>query len=314
MFSTQINPEQAASLNSDHPYNPAASGARSLSRIPAPTNPNAMPQTNAQRKAFLLEMLPTYHNHEKTFDKGTNRHGRTHAARSFVFSIAMGNIRKEKGVTVDLNAVALATAGHDTGRLSNAGDDNGSEARSGDNVNAAVERRYPGAAGYAWKTQVKANITAKTADQTTIEGYLFKSAASLDYSRLGNFDEEKFPFLQEPIVTEDGLVVAMNNGQRRQLMKEALLLAQRTDPRSSRGEEMKRLSRNVTDLEQNGAPANEIAAARNLRDELNAELDAKEREQTENLSDQDIVDLVENVIRSSPKDFPLLTKYYLNAE
>ena len=62
------------------------------------------------------------------------------------------------------------------------------------------------------------------------------------------------------------------------------------------------------------APANEIAAARNLRDGLNAELDAKEREQTENLSDRDVVDLVEDVIRSSPKDFPLLTKYYLNAE
>ena len=67
-------------------------------------------------------------------------------------------------------------------------------------------------------------------------------------------------------------------------------------------------------LARQNALANEIAAARNLRDELNAELDAKEREQTENLSDQDIVDLVENVIRSSPKDFPLLTKYYLNAE
>ena len=72
--------------------------------------------------------------------------------------------------------------------------------------------------------------------------------------------------------------------------------------------------RSFADLEQNGAPAAEITAAQNLRDELSAELAAAEREQTANLSDQDIVDLVENVIRSSPKDFPLLAKYYLNAE
>ena len=32
------------------------------------------------------------------------------------------------------------------------------------------------------------------------------------------------------------------------------------------------------------------------------------------LTDQQIVDLVENAIRSRPQDFPFLTKYYLNAE
>ena len=38
-----------------------------------------------------------------------------------------------------------------------------------------------------------------------------------------------------------------------------------------------------------------------------------EIDQTENLSDEQIVELVENAIRSRPQDFPLLTKYYLNA-
>ena len=38
-----------------------------------------------------------------------------------------------------------------------------------------------------------------------------------------------------------------------------------------------------------------------------------ETAQTETLSDQQIVELVEMSIRDNPLDFPLLTKYYLNA-
>ena len=40
----------------------------------------------------------------------------------------------------------------------------------------------------------------------------------------------------------------------------------------------------------------------------------REKAQTENLTDQQIVDLVEDAIRSRPQDFPFLTKYYLNAD
>ena len=40
----------------------------------------------------------------------------------------------------------------------------------------------------------------------------------------------------------------------------------------------------------------------------------REKEQADTLTNQQIVDLVENAIRSRPQDFPLLTKYYLNAE
>jgi hypothetical protein len=36
--------------------------------------------------------------------------------------------------------------------------------------------------------------------------------------------------------------------------------------------------------------------------------------QSETMSDAQIVELVENAIRDNPNDFPLLTKYYLNAE
>ena len=79
-------------------------------------------QFKAATQAFLLEMLPLYHGHEKTFDKGTNWHGRTHATRSFVLSIAMANILRERGVALDINSVALVTAGHDTGRMGNGAD------------------------------------------------------------------------------------------------------------------------------------------------------------------------------------------------
>ena len=36
--------------------------------------------------------------------------------------------------------------------------------------------------------------------------------------------------------------------------------------------------------------------------------------QTDTLSDREVVELVENAIRTRPQDFPLLVKYYLNAE
>ena len=62
-------------------------------------------------------------------------------------------------------------------------------------MNAGVEKRYPGAAGAAWKAQVKANITTPSAEQNTIEGYLFKSADSLDYWRVGDLNENNFPLL-----------------------------------------------------------------------------------------------------------------------
>ena len=40
----------------------------------------------------------------------------------------------------------------------------------------------------------------------------------------------------------------------------------------------------------------------------------EEIRQTQEVSDEAIVEMVENDIRSNPNDFPLLTKYYLNAE
>ena len=46
---------------------------------------------------------------------------------------------------------------------------------------------------------------------------------------------------------------------------------------------------------------------------IEEEMARLETAQTETLSDQQIVELVEKSIRDNPQDFPLLTKYYLNA-
>ena len=311
----QINPAQAQQLAEEYPYDPANSGARRLKGIPAPANPDALPQNMAARKAFLVDrMLPIYHEHEKGFDYGTNWHGRTHATRSFVFSIAMGNILREKGVKVDMNAVSLATAGHDTGRESNGRDTAASEKRSADTVVAAVNKAYPNAAGPAWSAQVSANITTKTAEQETIEGYLFKCADSLDYSRIDDLDEKHFPFLKGPIATDEGLVLLADAGLRRQLMKEAKLLSQLTSPTAARNDDIKGLQVQILALDESNAPQNEIEAVQKLKEKAENEVRAQERNQTDTLTNQQVVDLVENAIRSRPQDFPLLTKYYLNAE
>ncbi len=310
----QINHEQADRLEAAFPYAPGNSGGRHLTRMPAPDNPMAMPQNKDARKEFLLRMLPMYHNHEKTFDTGRNWHGRTHATRSFVFSIAMANILREKGVAVDLNAVALGTAGHDTGRKGNGRDKKEWEAQSADNVNAAMDQLYPDAAGEAWKGQLKANIMATDENQTTIEGYLLRSADSLDYSRISELDPQYFPFLKTPITTDDGFVVNADESLRTRLMREAKLLSERTDPGTIHVADTKRFLQQMVELDVRGAPPNEKLAVQNLHEQIMDGVRERQIEQTETMTNAQIVEMVENVIRDNPQDFPLLTKYYLNAE
>ena len=83
----------------------------------------------------------------------------------------------------------------------------------------------------------------------TIEGYLFKSADSLDYSRIDELDEAHFQFLKEPIATADGLVLPVDKGIRRQLMKEAKLLTQLTSPRTALKAEHRQLMVELANLQ-----------------------------------------------------------------
>lgn len=55
--------------------------------------------------------------------------------------------------------------------------------------------------------------------------------------------------------------------------------------------------------------------AKNTRlQEIENEMQQGEIEQTNTLTDRQVVELVENAIRARPQDFPFLAKYYLNAE
>ena len=222
----------------------------------------------------------------------------------------MSNILKEKGVPVDLNAVSLGTAGHDTGRTQNGKEIEGSEERSADNVNAKIDEMYPGAAGDAWKGQVKASITSEEENQTTIEGYVFKSADSIEIARLGEIDMKKFPFLREPIVGGNGVIVMPDQQLREALIKEAQKLGVATSPRA-------RLSADIVDLTKQVLTAKTDVERNMLQQEQKrkvADAMRHEKEQTDTLSDDEIVELVEKTIRDNPQDYPLLTKYYLNAE
>ena len=86
-------------------------------------------------------------------------------------------------------------------------------------------------------------------------------------------------------------------------------LTELTSPRVPLEAERKRLTIELMNL-----PDGPEFNAKNARKrELEQQMHQAEIDQTENLSDEQIVELVENAIRSRPQDFPLLTKYYLNA-
>ncbi len=123
------------------------------------------------------------------------------------------------------------------------------KAEVGQKKAAAVNAAYPGAAGPGWTVQIQANITSTSAEQDTIEGYLFKSADSLDYSRIDELDEAHFPFLKEPIATADGLVLPVDKGIRRQLMKEVKLLTELTSPRTALEAEHRQLMVELANLQ-----------------------------------------------------------------
>ncbi len=81
----------------------------------------------------------------------------------------------------------------------------GEDQRDGEGVHRVdlrVERgvrreRQQGAPGEEWIDATKKNICAPDKDNTqrTIEGYVFKSADSIEIARIGEVDMKQFPFL-----------------------------------------------------------------------------------------------------------------------
>ena len=68
------------------------------------------------------------------------------------------------------------------------------------------------------------------------------------YWRIDELDENKFPFLQQSILTDDGILVVRDGATRRQLMKEAKLLTELTSPRVRLDDERKRLEKELDEM------------------------------------------------------------------
>ena len=251
---------------------------------------------------LLMGALPAYGSHEKTFDDGRNTHGRGHATRVFIFANALGNIMRERGVPVDMGALATTAAGHDMGRQGS-GDDHW-EKDSGALVEQLAENTYPGAYGDEWKAQANRNVSAghgPEADaQRSVEGLIMKAADSLDYTRVAPLDPKRFHFLEKTLVV-GGVHVMQDEGLRRALLHEAELLAKATSPLAARREEIIRLKASDNEAER--------AQGQALDDEV-----ANAERELAKLTDEQVVERIEAEIRDNPAKYPLLTKYYLDAE
>ena len=86
-------------------------------------------------------------------------------------------------------------------------------------------------------------------------------------------------------------------------------LTELTSPRVRLDDERKRLEKELDEM----PDGPEFNLKNDRLQQIERQSNEAENRQTETLTDQQIVDLVENAIRSNPQDFPLLTKYYLNA-
>lgn len=272
-----------------------------VERPAMPTAPASLTALGpAGRRDFLVRCcLPRYREHERTFDAGTEFHGRTHATRTFIFAQVLGNILREKHVDVNVDALALAAAGHDIGRQKN-GDDL-DEARSADITAQLVAADHELSAEFS--QAFKECITSKMDTARTLEAWLLHCADSLDYGRVGVFDPGRFPFYKESIMQE-GMVMIPTNKERllTGLAKEANMLATMTHPQAS--------MRTIADdlLLQAGTDSKKMDQYRELK-KMCADMTML---RTEKESDEEVVTRIETVIRNNPQTFPLLTKYYLS--
>ncbi|MBQ3893111.1 MAG: DUF3626 domain-containing protein [Mailhella sp.] len=287
----EIAPETARKLDDLHPgYAP----------MPAPADPQSMPQDEAQRRAFCVQVMDGYLEHEKTFEEGVSTHGRGHIARAYIFANAMCNMLEEQGIKVDKNAVLCGIAGHDLGR-EGPGNDNWEE-RSG---NMTVERMGTAfgadAMGQEYGQEIKNCIHAHKSP--TLEGMLLNAADSLDIGRTKDFMPEYFRFLQGRQGETPG---AEAQRIRKQLAKEADLLQRLTNPLCANKEAIQRfqLLANDPDL-----PRQKQDEYLELQKSIIKSAGDAFRSDWE-VSSEDYLARFENVVRSHPKMFPLLSKYY----
>ena len=265
------------------------------------------PKGIRETRRFLLNSLDAYKNLERLErenDAMYDEHGRTHATRVFIFGNVLGNILREKGLKVDVNAVAMMGAGHDGGRQDNSVDIY--ENASAEIVRNQVKTDFPGA-GDAYADAVADAITTDDYTASTVEAYLLHSADSLDFWRVDVLDKDFFPFLREDVTGSDGhggeVTVKADPALRKQLDRESYELMRLTHEKSKILREMERLERNGQEDTEEYRKLQEEINSEGMRERWNARMER---------SNEEIVDSIEQVIRENPAKFPLLTKYYLN--
>ena len=284
-----VAPETAAELDRLHPGYPV---------FPAAAHPEAMPADGAGRRAFLVNNLDAYINHEQTFERGTSVHGRGHIARAFIFASAMCSILEEQGVSMDRNAVLCGITGHDLGRQGG-GQDRWEARSAGMTVDAMKAAFGNDTLGATYEQAVGDSIDAHRGQ--TLEAMLLNAADSLDIGRTQQFDPERFAFLhgrggEKPTAEAREI--------RQQLAVEADLLQRLTNPLCQ--------ARNVLDklvMEAGTAPAPVAESYMEQRRDLLAGVAQKFADEW-TIDADTFVRNMEKTIADNPDLFPLLSRYY----
>lgn len=283
-------------LNRSHPaYQP----------FPAPAMPERLPQNDAQRRSFLVNAMlgsdGPYANFERTHEPDSATHGRGHIARTFIFASAFCNILDNQGVHADHNAVLMGISGHDMGRQGS-GDDYW-EKQSAELLTGSIAAAYgEEAAGETYNDAVQACIADPTSP--TLERRLLNAADSLDVGRTKEFElDHRFCFLIAPGAPASPQSEAQR--LREQLAREADLLQRISDPLCMYRPAVDELTHAAL-----AAAPREVEAIQGKMTALRSVISAGYAGLRE-LSGEEFMTYIENMIRANPKLFPVLHKHYI---
>ncbi|MBR6906348.1 MAG: hypothetical protein IKN33_05355, partial [Selenomonadaceae bacterium] len=260
-----------------------------------------LPQNEAQRRAFCVNVMDNYMDIEKIHEKGRSVHGRGHIARSYIFANVMCNMLEEAGIKVDKNAVLLSISGHDMGR-SGRGNDQWEKNSANMTVGAMQQHYGQGAMGQEYEQHISGCIIHDSPQNNTLEAMIMRAADSLDIGRTKDFDPEQFPFLKGKPGEAPGEEAQKIRGQ---LAKEADLLQRMTNPLCANRQALFKLMNDA-----GSAPTTEIMnffqeQSSNLQQQI-----ADEFAKDFDVSSEDYMTRFEDTVRQNPKMFPLLSRYY----
>jgi len=267
--------------------------------FPTPAHPEKLPQNLADRRQFLIDMLPTYHQHELPggFDHQIGLHGRGHICRAFIFSEVMANIMSERGYQINRAALAMGIVGHDSGRDKNGPD---SEEMENSSANLTLDLAHHKYGNDVMGAEFEAEFTKSIVGHSskTLESVLLNSADSLDIGRTKDFKMELFPFLKGDSLSGDPVFDPADDQLRHDLQQEAMLLAALTDPSSAARQPMAELL----------SDPDKYTEYKELENSVQLAIGIQQAE----MNQEKFLQFIEDEIRKHPTIFPLLTHYYLD--